>query len=152
MSTSALQTLGASPSCLLPPILLVEDNPADVDLTLRAFARRKLANPVQVARDGEEALAWLPRWQAGEALPLVILLDLKLPRVSGLDVLRAFKAHPLCRSVPVVILTTSSDNGDIRMAYDLGANSYIVKPVDFVKFMEVAAHIELYWGVLNRQP
>jgi hypothetical protein len=137
---------------LLPPILLVEDNPADVDLTLRAFARRKLANPVQVARDGEEALAWLPRWQAGEALPLVILLDLKLPRVSGLDVLRAFKAHPLCRSVPVVILTTSSDNGDIRMAYDLGANSYIVKPVDFVKFMEVAAHIELYWGVLNRLP
>jgi CheY-like chemotaxis protein len=137
---------------LLPPILLVEDNPADVDLTLRAFARRKLANPVQVARDGEEALAWLPRWQAGEALPLVILLDLKLPRVSGLDVLRAFKAHPLCRSVPVVILTTSSDNGDIRMAYDLGANSYIVKPVDFVKFMEVAAYIELYWGVLNRQP
>jgi hypothetical protein len=130
----------------------VEDNPADVDLTLRAFARRKLANPVQVARDGEEALAWLPRWQAGEALPLVILLDLKLPRVSGLDVLRAFKAHPLCRSVPVVILTTSSDNGDIRMAYDLGANSYIVKPVDFVKFMEVAAYIELYWGVLNRQP
>ncbi|MCM2339993.1 response regulator [Rhodoferax sp.] len=152
MPTSDPKTLGAPASSLLPPILLVEDNPADVDLTLRAFARRKFANPVQVARDGEEALAWLPRWEAGEVLPLMILLDLKLPRVSGLEVLRAFKAHPLCRSVPVVILTSSNDNSDIRTAYDLGANSYIVKPVDFVKFMEVAAQIELYWGVLNKQP
>lgn len=152
MATTDVAGVEASVLNLLPPILLVEDNPADVDLTLRAFARRKFANPVQVARDGEEALAWLARWADGEPLPLVILLDLKLPRVSGLEVLRAIKAHPLCRTVPVVILTSSSDNGDIRTAYDLGANSYIVKPVDFVKFMDVAAHIELYWGVLNRQP
>lgn len=134
------------------PILLVEDNPMDVDLTLRAFARRKLSNPVHVARDGEEALAWIPRWEAGEPLPVVILLDLKMPKVNGLEVLRTLKAHPLCRSIPVVVLTTSREDGDIRAAYGLGVNSYIVKPVDFDKFMEVAAHIELYWSVLNQLP
>jgi CheY-like chemotaxis protein len=139
-------------SSTLPPILLVEDSPVDVDLTLRAFARRKLANPVQVARDGEEALAWLPRWEAGEPMPAVILLDLKMPKVGGLEVLRTLKSHPVCRTIPVVILTASSEDSDIRTAYDLGANSYIVKPVDFDKFMEVAAQIELYWCVFNKLP
>ena len=132
------------------PILLVEDNPMDVDLTLRAFKRRKITNPVVVARDGEEALAYLPRWEAGELLPLVILLDLKLPRVGGLEVLRRLKEHPTFRAIPVVVLTTSGEDSDVKTAYGLGANSYIVKPVEFDKFMEVATQIELYWTVFNR--
>lgn len=135
-----------------PPILLVEDNPVDVDLTLRAFARRKLLNPVQVARDGEEALAWIPRWLAGEPKPAVILLDLNMPRVDGLSVLRELKAHPDLHRIPVVVLTTSKEDRDINTAYDLGANSYIVKPVDFAKFMDVAQQVELYWCVTNESP
>lgn len=133
-------------------ILLVEDNPVDVDLTLRAFARRRLANPIQVARDGEEALTWIPRWEAGESLPVVILLDLKLPRVDGLDVLRQLKAHPVCQTVPVVMLTTSGEDRDVQTAYQLGANSYIIKPVDFHRFLEVVTQIELYWCVMNEPP
>jgi CheY-like chemotaxis protein len=134
------------------PILLVEDNPMDVDLTRRAFARRKIANPIQVARDGEEALAWIERWEAGETRPAVILLDLKLPRVSGLEVLRQLKQHAAAATIPVVILTTSVEDSDVQTAYALGANSYIVKPVDFEKFMQVAEQIELYWNVLNQPP
>ncbi len=124
----------------------------DVELTLQAFKRRKLTNHIDIARDGEEALAWIPRWEAGEPWPAVILLDLKLPKVSGLEVLRALKAHPDLRRLPVVVLTTSADNQDVRSAYALGVNSYIVKPVDFDKFVDVAAHIELYWTVLNAPP
>jgi CheY-like chemotaxis protein len=131
-------------------ILLIEDNPMDVDLTKKAFARRKLTNPIEVARDGEEALEWLAKWEAGEPLPAVILLDLKLPKVDGLEVLRQFKAHPTARTIPVVILTTSAENHDVLTAYQLGANSYIVKPVDFEKFMDVAEQIDLYWAVLNK--
>lgn len=134
------------------PILLVEDNPVDLDLTQRAFARRRFGNPVQVARDGEEALAWIGRWEAGEPLPAVILLDIKLPRVNGLEVLRRLKSHGRFRTIPVVMLTSSSENTDLRTAYELGANSYIVKPVDFDKFMEVAEQIELFWCVLNKAP
>ena len=115
------------------PILLVEDNPVDVDLTLRAFSRRKLVNRIEVARDGEEAL-----------------LDLKLPRVDGLEGLRRYRATPVCADLPVVVLTTSSDNNDVKTAYAHHANSYIVKPVDFDKFMEVATQIELYWCLINR--
>lgn len=132
------------------PILLVEDNPVDLDLTLRAFAMRKLTNPIQVARDGEEALAYLPRWENGEPLPVVILLDLKLPKVNGLEVLQTIKDHPTFKTIPVVILTTSEESTDVKTAYELGANSYIVKPVDFGKFIEVANNIELYWNVLNK--
>lgn len=134
-----------------PPILLVEDNPVDVDLTLRAFKRRRLANDVLVARDGEEALAWIPRWEAGEQQPAVILLDLKMPKVDGLSVLRQLKNHKILHRIPVVILTTSKEDKDISTAYDLGANSYIVKPVEFEKFMDVAQQIELYWCVLNEK-
>jgi hypothetical protein len=134
------------------PILLVEDNPVDVDLTLRAFARRRLANPVQIARDGEEALAYLPRWEAGETKPLVILLDLKLPRVPGLEVLARLKSSPVSRNLPVVVLTSSAEYQDVTAAYRLGANSYIVKPVDFERFLEVADRIELYWCVTNVPP
>ena len=131
---------------------LVEDNPVDIDLTLRAFARRKLANPVLVARDGEEALAWIPRWEAGETKPAVILLDLNIPRIDGLTVLKALKTHPEFRDIPIVVLTTSKEDRDISKAYELGVNSYIVKPVDFDKFMEIAQQIELYWCVYNELP
>ncbi|WP_422291195.1 response regulator [Hydrogenophaga sp.] len=136
----------------LPPILLVEDNPMDLDLTLRAFNKRKFSNHVQVARDGEEALAFMPRWEAGEALPAVILLDINLPKVSGLEVLRQLKAHERFRRIPVVMLTSSREDRDLTTAYDLGVNSYIEKPVSFNKFMEVAEQIELYWCVLNERP
>lgn len=134
------------------PILLVEDNPMDVDLTRRAFAKRNISNPLEVARDGEEALAWVERFVDGEPLPVVILLDLKLPRVPGLDVLREVKRHPQLSSVPVVVLTTSREDEDVKTTYQLGANSYIVKPVEFDKFMEVATQIDLYWCVLNQRP
>ena len=134
------------------PILLVEDNPMDVDLTRRAFARRNIVNPLEVARDGEEALAWFPRWAGGSPLPVVILLDLKLPRVSGLEVLRQLKGHDVYARVPVVVLTTSREDADVQAAYDLGVNSYIVKPVEFEKFVDVATQIDLYWCVLNQRP
>jgi CheY-like chemotaxis protein len=134
------------------PILLVEDNPMDVDLTLRAFKKRNLANPIEIARDGEEAIAFIEKWEKGAAVPAIVLLDLKLPKVDGLEVLRKIKGHPTYRSIPVVILTTSSQDGDILKAYEIGANSYIVKPVEFDKFMDVAVQIEMYWSVLNRPP
>lgn len=134
------------------PILLVEDNPMDVDLTRRAFARRKVLNPIELARDGEEALSFLARWDAGEALPVVILLDINLPKVGGLEVLRLFKSSNLAQKVPIIILTTSAEDRDIQTAYSLGANSYIVKPVDFEKFVDVAAQIDLYWNVINIPP
>ncbi|MFL6228364.1 MAG: response regulator [Pyrinomonadaceae bacterium] len=136
----------------LSPILFVEDRATDLDLTRRAFARRRVLNPVQEARDGEEALAYLPRWEAGEPVPAFILLDLKLPKVSGLEVLRRIKQHPKFSAIPIIVLTTSAEDHDIEEAYRLGCNSYIVKPVDFNKFMEVAAQVEIYWGVLNAAP
>lgn len=132
------------------PILLVEDNPVDVDLTLRAFSKRNLTNPINVARDGEEAINWIKRWEQGEKIPLVILLDLKLPRYSGLEVLKEIKSHPVFKTIPVVVLTSSDEETDIETAYKLGANSYIVKPVEFENFVEVAGQIELYWNVLNK--
>lgn len=134
------------------PILLVEDNPMDVDLTQRAFARRRVVNPVVVARDGEEALRMLKEWEGGAVAPLLILLDLKLPRVDGLEVLRQLKQHPRYQAIPVVVLTTSAEDGDVKKAYALGANSYIQKPVDFERFMDVAAQIDLYWNILNVRP
>jgi len=133
------------------PILLVEDNPMDVDLTQRAFAKRRIANALEVARDGEEALEWLARWDDGHPVPVVILFDLKLPRVSGLEVLCQLKAHADYCRIPVVVLTTSHEDADVAAAYALGVNSYIVKPVEFEKFVDVAARIDLYWCVLNQQ-
>lgn len=134
------------------PILLVEDNPLDVDLTVRAFKRQKLANKILVARDGEEVMECMAKWEKGEQAPVVILLDLKLPKIDGLEVLSKIKSHPQFRTIPVVVLTTSSEDSDIKTAYTIGANSYIIKPVDFEKFVEVVAHIELYWNVINRPP
>lgn len=137
------------PRSTCPSILLVEDNPVDLDLTLRAFARRNMLNPVHVVRDGAEALDWICRWENGETWPTLILLDLKLPKVDGLEVLRRLKSHTHLRSIPVVVLTSSAEDKDIQKAYSLGANSYIVKPVDFEKFMDVAVQVELYWCALN---
>lgn len=134
------------------PILLIEDNPMDEDLTRRAFSRRKVVNPIEVARDGEQALGYLNRWQAGEPLPIVILLDINLPKVNGLEVLRQYKTSPFAQRVPVIILTSSAEDQDIQVAYELGANSYIVKPVDFEKFIEVAAQIDVYWNLINVPP
>ena len=131
------------------PILLVEDRSADVDLTKRAFAKRKLLNPITVARDGEEALALFERWEAGEPIPICILLDLKMPKVNGLEVLRRLKSHPQFSTIPVIVLTTSTEDRDVEEAYKLGCNSYIVKPVEFEKFMDVASNIEVYWCALN---
>lgn len=134
------------------PILLVEDNPIDLDLMLRAIKKHNMVNDIQVARDGDEALDYLPKWEQDETLPCVILLDLKLPKVSGLDVLKQLKSNPVSASIPVVILTSSSEDKDIETAYALNANSYIVKPVSFDKFVEVAKQIELYWVLLNESP
>lgn len=141
-----------NPSPQMPPIMLVEDNPMDLDLTLRAFSKKRFGNNILVARDGEEALAFLARWEAGEPIPAVILLDINMPKVSGLEVLRQLKSHERFRRIPVVMLTSSREDRDLKAAYDLGVNSYIEKPVSFSKFMEVADHIELYWCVLNERP
>lgn len=132
------------------PILIVEDNPVDLDLTIRAFKSQRIDNPIVTARDGEEALSFVEKWENGDTMPVVILLDLKMPKVNGLEVLKVLKNHPKFRTIPVVVLTTSSESSDVHEAYQLGANSYIVKPVDFEKFLDVAKQIDLYWRVLNK--
>ncbi len=131
------------------PILIVENRLADLDLAKRVFAQRGLFNPIQEARDGEEAIAYIERWEAGEQPPVLILLDLGLPKISGLEVLRRFKSHPKISAIPVVVFTTSGEDQDVQEAYRLGCNSYIVKPVEFSKFKEVASQVELYWCALN---
>ena len=131
------------------PVLIIEDRVIDLDLTKRALARHHVINPIHSARDGEEALAFLQRWEEGEPLPVFILLDIKLPKVSGLSVLRAIKSHPRFRTIPIVMLTGSEDDLDIQEAYKLGCNSYIVKPVDFDKFMDIASRIGIYWYAMN---
>ncbi len=137
-----------------PYILLVEDNPSDAALTLRAFEKQGVANEIRVARDGAEALAFL--FGTGEgplpALPLVVFLDLKLPRVSGLDVLRQIRANERTRLVPVVIMTSSSEQRDVIEGYGLGANSYIRKPVNSAEFGEAVRQLGLYWILLNHPP
>jgi len=136
------------------PILLVEDNPDDEALTLRAFKKNRIANEVVVARDGVEALDYLfgTGIHAGRDTtnaPAVVLLDLKLPRIDGLEVLRRLRADDRTRLLPVVVLTTSKEQQDIHEAYSLGANSYIRKPVDFEKFIHAVGQLALYWLVLN---
>lgn len=135
-------------------ILLVEDNPDDVELTLRAFERSKVVNEIVVARDGAEALEYLfaTGSHAGRALgamPEVVLLDLKLPKVDGLDVLRRIRADERTRRLPVVVLTSSNEERDVLRSYDLGANSFVRKPVDFAQFLEAAQQLGLYWLVVN---
>lgn len=138
-------------------ILLVEDNPDDVALTMRAFKKSKLGNEVVVARDGVEALDFLFATGAfadrdASHMPELVLLDLKLPRLDGLEVLRRLRKDERTRRLPVVILTSSSEQEDMIQGYDLGANSYIRKPVDFVQFMEAVQQLGLYWLVLNQVP
>jgi two-component system response regulator len=131
-------------------ILLVEDNPDDVELTLMALNDEKIANPVVVARDGVEALAYLED-EANE-LPLVVLLDLKLPRLSGNEVLERVRATPRTRVVPVVVLTSSTEESDMQASYENGANAYVRKPVDFDRFHEVVRQLGLFWLVVNETP
>lgn len=137
-------------------ILLVEDSESDLKLTLRALRKSNVANRVEVARDGEEALDFLfaRGAHAGRERehPRLVLLDLKLPKVDGLDVLRAIKADASLRNVPVVILTSSPEQRDILESYNLGVNSYIVKPVEFESFMAAVSEIGMYWMLLNRAP
>lgn len=123
----------------------------DVDLTRRAFARSKAGAYYQldVARDGVEALEQIQRWESGHPLPLFILLDLKLPKINGLDVLARLKNHPRYKAIPVIVLTTSAEERDVQSAYLNGANSYIVKPVDFTQFLQAVNQLEDYWGSLN---
>jgi CheY-like chemotaxis protein len=136
----------------LRPILLIEDNPIDVDLTRRAFKRRSLLSPLEVARDGEDALARLSSWEHGQPAPAVILLDLKLPRISGIEILRRIRAHRRFGTLAVVVLTSSAETSDVQAAYAAGASSYIVKPVDFERFMAVCERIEQYWCEINTPP
>lgn len=133
-------------------VLLVEDNPDDVELTLRALKRARLLNPVRVVRDGAEAIEFLYGGARREGRPRVVLLDLKLPRVSGLEVLERIRREESTRTLPVVVLTSSREEPDIRRAYELGVNSYIVKPVEFEKFVAAVGEVGLYWLVLNQPP
>jgi len=138
-------------------ILLVEDNPDDEALTLRALKKNNILNPVMVARDGVEALDFLfgAGAHAGRDVsqtPQIVLLDLKLPKIDGLEVLRRIRADERTRLQPVVILTTSNEEQDILSSYELGANSYIRKPVDFEQFMEAVRQLGLYWLVINVPP
>jgi CheY-like chemotaxis protein len=132
------------------PILLIEDNPDDEVLTLRALKKNNISNEVIVARDGAEAIAFLQG--NGNALPAIVLLDLKLPKVDGMEVLRCVRAEPRTRLLPVVILTTSKEEQDLIHGYQLGANSYVRKPVDFAQFTEAVRQLGLYWLVLNESP
>lgn len=136
------------------PILLVEDNPMDIDFALQSFAENKVANPVVVCRDGEEAVAFMHAHTRPDdrQLPLVVLLDLRLPKVDGVEILRQARLHPVWKQIPFIVLTTSSESVDISHAYGAGANSYIVKPVSFTAFTEVVQHIKAYWLLVNEPP
>ena len=137
-------------------ILLVEDDPNDVELTLSALRENHIANDVIVARDGEEALDYLFRRgpyesrEAGE--PAVVLLDLKLPKVSGMEVLEQIKDDPQLRTLPVVVLTSSREEQDLVRSYNLGTNAYVVKPVDFHDFIEAVGQVGLFWAIINQPP
>ncbi len=140
----------------LRPILLVEDNPKDLELSLAALARCKLANPIEVARDGAEALDYLRTtgpWAGRDSGdPAVVLLDLKLPKVDGIEVLEKVKSDARLRHIPVVMLTSSREERDLVLSYQLGVNSFVVKPVDFSAFLQAIQDLGMFWGVLNEPP
>ena len=135
-------------------VLLVEDNPDDEELTLHGLRRANLTNPVVVARDGQEALDYLfgDHDQAAKPVPVVVLLDLHLPRIDGFEVLKRIRAQERTRRVPVVILTSSSEDADLINGYDLGANSYVRKPVQFEEFATAIAQLGVYWLLINEPP
>lgn len=135
-------------------ILLVEDNPDDVELTIRGFKKNNFTNEIVIARDGQEALDFLfgtGQFEGRDMTrqPTLVLLDINLPRIGGLEVLRRMRADERTRRVPVVLLTSSKEDSDIKAGYDLGANSYVRKPVDFVQFTEAVRQLNLYWLLLN---
>ena len=140
----------------LKRILLVEDNPRDVELTLEALAELNLANEVVVVNDGAEALEYLYRrgkWgMRMNGNPAVVLLDLKLPKVDGLEVLRTIKADDAVKTIPVVVLTSSREERDLVNSYKLGVNAYVVKPIDFHQFMEAVKKLGIFWGIINEPP
>jgi len=135
-----------------PTVLLVEDNPDDEELTIRAFERANLKNPVDVARDGHEALDYLfgTEEQPPKRVPAVVVLDLNLPEMDGLEVLKRIRAEERTRRVPVVILTSSSEDRDVIAGYDLGANSYVRKPIRFQEFATAVAQLGIYWLMINQ--
>lgn len=132
------------------PILLVEDNPDDRELTTLALRESRIANPIDIARDGQEALDYLT--DAGRPLPAVVLLDLNLPKIPGLDVLERLRGQPRTRFVPVVILTGSNEEADRLRGYDGGANAYVTKPVEFAGFTEAVKTLGMFWVVVNSPP
>lgn len=138
----------------LKPVVLVEDSARDVELTLAALEDSHLANRVVVLRDGSEALEYLNRQVDGAEteLPAVMLLDIKMPKVSGIEVLRVIKTKPELRRVPVVMLTSSREGPDLRECYELGANGYVVKPVNFADFFDAVKALGKYWAVVNEPP
>ncbi|BCG26662.1 response regulator [Pseudomonas tohonis] len=141
---------------MLKPILLIEDNPRDLELTLVALERSQLANDVIVLRDGAEALDYLFRRndhaQRADGNPAVMLLDLKLPKIDGLEVLKAVRDTPELRSIPIVMLTSSREEPDLQRAYELGVNAYVVKPVEFKEFVAAISDLGIFWAVLNEPP
>jgi CheY-like chemotaxis protein len=150
------QNTPGSPSSSLHSVLLVEDNPNDVELTMSALKEARLANEIIVANDGEQALDYLLRRgrhaDRTSANPAVILLDLKMPKVDGHEVLRQIRADPYLRLIPVVILTSSREEKDLYSSYDKGANAYVVKPVDFEDFISAISKLGIFWAVLNEPP
>lgn len=141
---------------MLKPILLVEDNPRDLDLSLRALARTNLANEVVVTRDGEEAWEYLAREgryaDRPRGNPAVVLLDLKLPKLDGVEVLDRIRKHPEMEQLPVVMLTASREQTDVARSYALGVNAYVVKPLGFAEFLEAIRDLGVFWAVLNEPP
>lgn len=137
-------------------ILLVEDSPNDVELTLTAFSEHNLTNEVIVVGDGEEALRYLRKqgnWRLrADGNPVVVLLDIKLPKVDGIEVLRGIRTDPELRTIPVVMLTSSREERDVVRSYDLGVNGYVVKPVEFSEFVDAVGELGLYWVLVNEPP
>lgn len=133
-------------------ILLVDDNNLDIDLFERALRKANSEVKLDTARGGERALEYIEKWETGLAVPIVILLDLKMPKINGLEVLQALKSHPRFKTIPVVILTSSNETSDIQQAYELGVNSYIMKSVDYDEFARAVAQIHHYWCQLNIYP
>jgi CheY-like chemotaxis protein len=156
MASSLSTDTPKCPTAILPTILLVEDSANDVELTLRAFKANQLANDIVVARDGAEALDYLHRKDAyadrTEGNPALVVLDLHMPRVDGLEVLRCIKGDPNLRTIPVVILTSSREDRDLIESYGLGVNAYVIKPVDFSDFIEAVKILGRFWALVEQPP